>query len=329
MKIEIEFINNKMKKFKKNKLNNKIIYITILLLIILYYSTFRRIFLFHTYNIQNNDNNTNNIASTKVCLCMICKLENLYIQENIDHYKKLGYNHIYLYDNNDIDGERFEDVIQKEIDEGFISIINYRGDIEKPQFRAYIDCYEKNNKNYDWLSFFDIDEFLELRPKNIKIQEFLNQEKFKYCQNIKFNWITFSDNDKLYYENKPIQERFTTPLLKINVNIHVKSTVRGNLPTNYWEGAWNPHSGIKNYNSCNPSGKQISKNSPYIIPNYNYGFLKHYRTKTIEEFIKKMKKGRADAPMNYTVLIKKFFAINKKTKEKLDIFKKEFNISFK
>ena len=41
-----------------------------------------------------------------------------------------------------------------------------------------------------------------------------------------------------------------------------------------------------------------------------------------------MKKGRADAPMNYTVLMKKFFAINNKTKEKLDIFKKEFNISF-
>ena len=74
---------------------------------------------------------------------MICKLENLYIKEYIDYYKKLGYNHIYLYDNNDIDGERFEDVIQKEIDEGFISIINYRGDIEKPQYRAYIDCYEK------------------------------------------------------------------------------------------------------------------------------------------------------------------------------------------
>ena len=47
---------------------------------------------------------------------MICKLENLYIQEFIEHYKKLGYNHIFIYDNNDINGERFEDVIQKEIE---------------------------------------------------------------------------------------------------------------------------------------------------------------------------------------------------------------------
>ena len=325
MKIEKE----KIFKMKGSKKNKKIIYITSLLLIILYYFIYYRIFFFHPNEVQiNEDKYTNNIYSTKVCLCMICKLENLYIKEFIEHYRKLGYNHIFIYDNNDIDGERFEDVIQKEIDEGFITIINYRGDTEKPQFRAFIDCYEKNNNNYDWLSFFDTDEFLELKPKGINIQEFLNQERFKNCQSVKFNWLTYSDNDKINYENKPIQERFTKYLFNSNINIHIKSTVRGNLPTNYWIGAWNPHSGVNNYNSCNPSGKQIPKNSPYIFPTYKYGFLKHYRTKTIEEFVKKMKKGRADAPMNYTVLMKKFFAINNKTKEKLDIFKKEFNISF-
>ena len=41
-----------------------------------------------------------------------------------------------------------------------------------------------------------------------------------------------------------------------------------------------------------------------------------------------MKKGRADNIMNYNVLVYKFFAINKITKEKLGIFKKEFNINF-
>ena len=119
----------KIFKMKGSKKNNKIIYITILLLIILYYFIYYRIFFFHPNEVQiNEDKYTNNIYSTKVCLCMICKLENLYIKEFIEHYRKLGYNHIFIYDNNDIDGERFEDVIQKEIDEGFITIINYRGD---------------------------------------------------------------------------------------------------------------------------------------------------------------------------------------------------------
>ena len=61
---------------------------------------------------------------------------------------------------------------------------------------------------------------------------------------------------------------------------------------------------------------------------YKYGYLKHYRTKTIEEYIDKIKRGRADAGIDYKDMVNKFFISNQKTKQKLDIFTKEFNISF-
>ena len=61
------------------------------------------------------------VNTKKVCLCVIGKNENLYIQEFINYYNKQGYNHIFLYDNNDINDERFDDVIKNEKD--FISII--------------------------------------------------------------------------------------------------------------------------------------------------------------------------------------------------------------
>ena len=198
----------------------------------------------------------------KVGICTLCKEENLYIQEFIDYYRDLGYDHIFIYDNNDINGERLEDVIKKEIDEGFVSIINYRGDRDKPIMRIYTDCYEKNSKNYSWLSYFDIDEYLYLKPEGIKIKEFLSNERYKDCQNVKFNWVLYSDDEKLHYENKPVQERFTTPLFNNILNNHVKTTVRGNLPTNYWINASNPHTGVNDYNCCGSSGKQISKTSP-------------------------------------------------------------------
>ena len=104
------------------------------------------------------------------------KEENLYAKEYIKYYKNLGYNHIFLYDNNDINGERFEDELHEELNQGFITIINFRGISDGPQLKIFYDCYEKNNKNYDWLSFFDFDEFLEL-GNNIKIQEFLNNKR--------------------------------------------------------------------------------------------------------------------------------------------------------
>ena len=100
----------------------------------------------------------------------------------------MGYNKIFIYDNNDLEDEKFEDVIQNEIDNGFVSIINIRG-YKNQQFASYKDCYGKNNIFYDWLSFFDFDEFLELNPKNTTIQKFLNNKRYKKCQNNKHFYI--------------------------------------------------------------------------------------------------------------------------------------------
>ena len=274
----------------------------------------------------------------KVCLCTIGKKENLYIKEFVEHYKNLGYNHLFIYDNNDINEEKFQDVLNYNITKNFISIINYRGyrgKNGKPQFHAYYDCYKKNHKNYDWLSFFDIDEFLELKHSYKKIKDFLKNKKFEKCQNIKINWLMYSDNGLLRYENKPIKERFTSPIFNDPANIYIKSTVKGNLKINYWKNMNNPHSSHNNYVSCDPSGKIISSKKFYVIPiNYKYAVLRHYATKTIEEYCLKIKRGRADTKviLNHKTLedkFKYFFLRNKKNKFKLNYIKKIFNITIK
>ena len=43
----------------------------------------------------------------KTALCAIAKNENLYIREWVEYYMKLGFSNIILYDNNNINGERF------------------------------------------------------------------------------------------------------------------------------------------------------------------------------------------------------------------------------
>ena len=203
-------------------------------------------FLFLYFDFKKNYINFQNDIShkykshTKVCLCVIAKKENRYIKEYINHYKKLGYNHIFLYDNNDINDEKFEEVIKNEINENFVSIINYRG-FKLCQLSSYYNCYKNNNKKYNWLSFFDSDEYLELKPNNSLIQEFLDNKRFMNCQNIKINWIMYLDNDLIYYENKFLIERFPNKPSNILPNIHIKSTVRGNLKYNYWKRCLNTH----------------------------------------------------------------------------------------
>ena len=97
------------------------------------------------YFIKNNN--------IKVCLCTIGKLENNYILDFIKFYKKYGVEKIFLYDNNDVNGEKFEEVISEYIKINYVKMFNYRGKT-KVQLFAYDHCYKLNNKKYDWLFFF-------------------------------------------------------------------------------------------------------------------------------------------------------------------------------
>ena len=271
----------------------------------------------------------------KVALCSIVKNENLYIREFIEHYKKIGYNKIFIYDNNEKNGENLGDVINDYISSGFVNLIDFKEITpnKRPQIEAYIDCYSRNNKSFNWISFFDIDELLEINKKYRTIQDFLKDNIFEFCKNIKINWLEFSDQNKLYYENKPLQERFKIFNYEQIVNKHIKSTVRGNLPVNYWKSAPNPHSSDLNIISCSSSGKKISFDSPFNYPpDYTNAKLKHYSYKSFEEICWKLKKGKADSTKIQNDIIikndfKRLYIENKHNTEKLKILYKVFNVS--
>jgi hypothetical protein len=271
----------------------------------------------------------------KICLCVIGKNENLYAREFVEHYKKIGYNNIFLYDNNEKDGEHFEEVINDYIKQGFVKIIDYRErkNYTRPQFDAYQDCYEKNNKLYDWLSFYDIDEFLEINKKYKTIQDFLKDKIFEHCQNIKINWLIYKKENNLYYENKPLQERIKTFRYNNSLNKHIKSTVKGNLSRNYWGNVNNPHSSVLNFVSCSSSGKIIQFDSPFNYPpDFTNAKLKHYQYKSFEEYCLKIKRGVGDRPKNESNEIvnqnyMRLYLENKNNEEKLKIIYNIFNKS--
>ena len=51
------------------------------------------------------------IYKKDICICLIGKNENLYIREFVEYYSFLGVGKLIIYDNNDINGEIFENVI--------------------------------------------------------------------------------------------------------------------------------------------------------------------------------------------------------------------------
>ena len=119
-------------------------------------------------------------------------MENDYIRFFVEYYKNLHFDKIFIYDNNDIAGEKFEDVINDYIQNGFVEIIDFRGR-EVAQLPSYQDCYDRFNNQYDWIAFFDVDEFLTFSDGSDDIHDFLNQEKFLPYQLMHINWKVYGD----------------------------------------------------------------------------------------------------------------------------------------
>ena len=137
----------------------------------------------------------------------------------------------------------------------------------------------------------------------------------------------------IHYENKPLQERFTTESNFYEENRHIKTLARGNLSVNYWKIAKTIHSTTLDLPACTSSGKLTISRLLKMTPGYWNAFLKHYITKTIEEYLEKLKKGYATHTFENTTkhYHKKFeycFKVNRKTKEKVDIFNKKLNTNF-
>ena len=64
------------------------------------------------------------ISNIKVSVCTCGKNENKYVREFVQYYKKYNVDKIFIYDNNEENGEKFESVISDYINKGFVSIIN-------------------------------------------------------------------------------------------------------------------------------------------------------------------------------------------------------------
>ena len=262
----------------------------------------------------------------RVVICAMAKNENLYINDWVKFHIGIGFDMIYLYDNNEINMPNIANFIDKELLEK-VNIIDIRGIREdRLQQKTYSKFYKEHT--FDWCLFCDIDEFL-FGVKDI--HEFLSNPIYNDYQQIRVKWKLFGDDGMIERDMEvPVYKAFNKVLTKsLNRNLYDvgtlqkqgKAFVKGNI-----EGAFStsPHFfSIKErkniLKSCLPSGVETKS---AIIINDDYSketvFLHHYMTKTLSEFIKQ-KMNRTDAVFkNYKLGFNYFWRINKKTNEKVN-----------
>ena len=215
------------------------------------------------------------------------------IIEFIQYYKKYGIDKIFLYDNNEINGEKFQPVIKGYINNGFVKLLNWRGK-KKKQINILNHCYKKNYKKFDWIIFYDIDEYINLRNYS-NIKDFLNQKKFQNCKIIYLNWVIHTDNNLIHYENLSLHKRFPKVeynAIKLNKNIYipVKSILKGHIPNIKINSL---HQLNPQIDACNGFGEKPRIDKYFMEPDFTYYFIDHYYFKSLEEFAEKINRGSA------------------------------------
>lgn len=257
------------------------------------------------------------------------KKENLYSKEFMEYYMKLGVDHIFIYDNNEPFTEKISDTLDNRYrnritfyDTNILNISH--------QSKAFTDCYKNNINKFDWFIMVDMDEYLYIVDDTLK--NYLTNRIFNKCDFIKIHWVNSKDNNLLYYEPKPLFERFKPPYIK---SIYIKSIIRGNIPNlTYW--VHSPMISPKRNRTCTNYGKIIKytdMNFESILKiNIDKSYIIHFRFKSTEEFINKYKRGYSNWHGNQTndVLLERlstYFEENGITLEKIDYIEKELKLN--
>lgn len=293
--------------------------------------------------------NTN--TNMKVLLCAIAKCENHYLREWVEWHKSLGFDNICLYDNNDPNGERFEDVIGDYIESGYVIVRDRRGqkghinwlannDPDYPngyrsiQAECYDDCYHTLANDYDWMMLLDIDEFLQFEDPIHSIQEFVDDPTYDRYQYVHTSVVLFDDNDLITSNgNYSLQSRFTRiaqndalshlckPIIRTRMHHAVINSAHG--------FSWNSifqEDNDKFIQGCTTIGQPFVKGG-FVLQEYNFkkAWIKHFIFKTLEEYIdNKQKRGWPDSFGDNDTInldIDYFFDCNKVTQAKLDYLK--------
>ena len=179
----------------------------------------------------------------------------------------------------------------------------------------------------------DVDEYLYI--VNDTLKNYLSSEKFSKCDFIKIHWANTQDNNLIYYEQRPLFQRFTKPYIKSK---YIKTIIRGNITDlKYW--VHSPYISPYRNITCTNDGNIIyykNMNFEFINNiNTNKSYLIHFRYKSTEELVNKLKRGYFNWSGNklkkcLSRIIESYFKENRITLEKINFLEKElkYNLSF-
>ena len=227
------------------------------------------------------------IHKYNIAIQCIARQEEKYFKEWIEHHLRIGIEHIFIYDNNDSSDkgklkEFLQSVLTKE-DFSKIEVIPWHEPMLFQQFEALKDCVEKHKDDIKWLLSIDLDEFFVIEKPMAKFLE-----EFSYASQVYFSWESIGADGQLHYEDKPVAERFKKAF-------SCKDGAQGKVMFRPERLNQFRIHGVDLFQGKTVNVLHKEVKVPDSFANiHKIAWVKHYFTKSLEEWLEKMNRGCAD-----------------------------------
>ena len=239
-----------------------------------------------------------NLFLYDLAVVAIMKNEAPYVKEWLDYHILAGVNHFYIYDNESPDN--LKEILQPYIDAGIVTYTFFPGKCR--QMESYNDAVKRFKFFCRYMAWIDADEFIF--PQNNKtIVEVVDEifEENPKAGGLAVNVFQFGSNGQKKADlSKGVLERFTrrssVDWLPLENGI-AEGTARVKTIANPRKIKFfdNPHFAhyFEDYDAINENGGIVPlySNNP---PTVEKIVMNHYKTKSFEEYKKKVQRGNAD-----------------------------------
>ncbi len=217
-----------------------------------------------------------------VYICTIAIHEEPYIMEFVNHYIGLGVDKIVVFDNHP------SATLSSLQEHPNVIYIHFPG--KQMQLPAYFHMIRMIQSQKvimpDFVGFFDVDEFLVLR-RGLQLKDWLSE--FDDFSGVGVPWKLFGSSGLIAYDPRPVMERFTWGAR--DCHSHFKSFVR---PMEVCR-INNPHFFETSRGTRNASNtKTLTSAEDPCDDSGEKAVLHHYFTKSYQEYLQKMNRGRSD-----------------------------------
>ena len=217
------------------------------------------------------------IIKNEAAICAIALHEERYIDEWIQYHLKLGFYHIYIYDNSDT-------YVLKNRKSENVTVIHYPG--KTKQFEAYNLFVLNYKRKFRWAAFIDIDEFIVLK-KHKRIMDLLYE--YPDCDTLVLNWIMFGTSQETIYRDEPVTKRFQ------KCSPHVDSHFKSICQLHQIDYFSNPHAPILlSRTLMMDTNRTVVQSYEHPVGTTDVACIHHYYTKSEQEFREKLERGRSD-----------------------------------